>query len=267
MWNNEDEGDLVDEIVKVVTYETENENCCVRRMGYDCKIHGRGVATWFWFNGEPLYQCPACHCKQQYINYMGSKRIADMQKARLRKQGVAPEFYEATVNCFEPRSDSQGIAKQRVRELCEGKLNKVVLLGGNGVGKTHLACAAVKHLGGRRVTAYEVGLRIRATFGMKTKSEMNVLEELSWLPFLAIDELGRVKNNELSQDWLSYVVDKRHTQGLPLMICSNTHFRDDCKQGGCNECFEKLVGSDVLSRLQQNSSFVTIEGPDGRKCA
>ena len=201
--------------------------------------------------------CPECEKEREEQAAKQAKRA--VHERSLERRGVAREFFGATVANYVPRSEGQKEARSCVRNLCEGKLKKVVLLGGNGVGKTHLACAAVKWLGGKRVTAYELGLRIRATYSRAAQeTEQDVLDELARLPFLVIDELGRSKNSEAMKDWLSYIVDRRHSAGLPLMICSNAHMMTDCPKGGCDGCFEQLVGSDVLSRLQQDSQFVRI---------
>lgn len=210
--------------------------------------------------------CPVCEEEREAKAMAKTKQAA--QEKSYERRGVAREFWDATVANFVPRCDSQKAARVAVRSLCERKIRKVVLLGDNGVGKTHLACAAVKWLGGKRVTVYEVGLRLRSTYRTKGESEFEVLDELAKLPFLAIDELGRAKASDAMKDWFSYIVDKRHSARLPLMICANAHFRADCKKGGCDGCFEELVGSDVLSRLQQDSEIVVIrDAPDGRGVA
>ena len=222
----------------------------------NCPVHGlQTVMVAEGVSGE--VGCPVCDAEREAEAARRAKQAA--HERSLVKCGLLNEFFEATVSNYKPQNESEQVARSCVTSLCERTLQKVVLLGGNGVGKTHLACAAVKWLGGRRVTVYELSLAIRATYSRGAQeTELAVLDELSSLPFLAIDELGRSKNSDAVRDWISYIVDKRHSAGLPLMICGNAHMKIDCKAGGCDGCFENLVGGDVLSRLQQNGRIVSI---------
>ena len=222
----------------------------------NCPVHGlQTMMVAEGVSGEVT--CPVCDAEREAESARCAKQAA--HEKNLVKCGVLNEFFEATVANYKPQNESEKVARSCVTSLCERTLQKVVLLGGNGVGKTHLACAAVKWLGGKRVTVYELGLRIRATYSRGAEeTELAVLDELVRLPFLAIDELGRSKNSDAVKDWLSYVVDRRHSTGLPLMICGNAHLKVDCKAGGCDGCFENLVGGDVLSRLQQDGRIVSI---------
>ena len=69
---------------------------------------------------------------------------------------------------------------------------------------------------------------------------------LATIPFLCIDEVGRIKNTEAVQDWFSYILDKRHSEGLPFMLIGNLHFKKDCKDGGCPKCFENYFDNETL---------------------
>lgn len=223
-----------------------------------CPVHG--LQTVMVAEGaSDKASCPVCEEEREVEIAKRAKQAA--HERSLVKRGVSKEFFEATVANYKPQNESEKAARSCVGSLCEKSLQKVVLLGGNGVGKTHLACAAVKWLGGKRVTVYELSLAIRATYSRNAQeTELAVLDELSGLPFLALDELGRSKNSDAVKDWLSYIVDRRHSAGLPLMICGNAHMMKDCPLGGCDGCFENLVGGDVLSRLQQDGRIVSIKG-------
>lgn len=220
----------------------------------NCPVHG--VQEVMVSKGAKAI-CPECERKREA---QAAKQAEQAKREReLVKRGVPRGFFGATVLNYVPQSESQKAARSCVRKLCEGSLQEVVLLGSNGVGKTHLACAAVKKLGGKWLTVHRLVSRIHATYSRGAQeTEQDVLNELAGLPFLAIDELGRHKNSDTVKDWLSVIVDERHDTGLPTMICGNAHLEADCKAGGCDGCFENLVGCDVLSRLQQNSRIVSI---------
>ena len=96
------------------------------------------------------------------------------------------------------------------------------------------------------------------------KTELEIVQELASIPMLVIDEMGRSKGSEAELNWLSYILDKRHTRNLPFMLLTNTHLSRDCPKKGCDFCFERYVNNDVLSRLRQNSQIITIKAPDYR---
>lgn len=134
---------------------------------------------------------------------------------------------------------------------------------------TMLGEIAVKIMGGKIYTMYEIATRIRQSYlpGAK-ESELEILNELVEEPLLVIDEVGRLKMSEAVQDWFSYVLDKRHTYDKPYFIIGNLHFRNDCndkERGGCPKCFENYFDTDILSRLTQNSIVVEIIAKDNRR--
>ena len=115
---------------------------------------------------------------------------------------------------------------------------------------------------------YEITTMIRQSYSARAeKTELEITKELASLPMLVIDEMGRTKGSDAELNWLSYILDKRHTRRLPFMILSNTHLSRDCPKKGCDSCFERFVNNDVLSRLRQETKIITIKAPDyrGRK--
>lgn len=179
---------------------------------------------------------------------------------------IEREFYNAKFDDYKPQNETQQKALNVVKELVAKKTGKVILLGANGLGKSFLGAIAVKLLGGKMYTIFEISCLIREAYSsLAKKTELEILEELASVPMLCIDELGRSKSSEAERNWLSYVIDKRHTRGLPLIICGNVHLMKDCSAHGCPHCFEKFFGRDVLSRFKQNTRIVSMQGKDWRE--
>jgi len=181
---------------------------------------------------------------------------------------INSEFYNATFDDYKPFNDSQRQALDAVKELVEKKTGKVILLGGNGLGKTFLGTIAVKMLGGKIYTMFEISCLIRQAYSnLARKTELEILQELSTLPILCIDEIGRSKSSDTERNWLSYIIDNRHTRRLPTMILGNVHLMKHCTSHGCPYCFERFFGRDVLSRFKENTRLITLTGDDyrGRK--
>lgn len=241
-----------------------------------CEKHGlqKGFTT-IYLDGTKKFSCFVCK-KEQKKEYerkmeeLDNKVRADIERQKLHNHyaylNVEPEYYDCEFDDYVPKSTTQEKAKKAVMKMVEEKHGKVVLMGPNGIGKTMLASIATKKLDGRIYTMYEISTMIRQSYTVKAeRSELEIVKELASVPFLAIDELGRTKGSETELNWLSYILDKRHTRNLPFMLMTNGHFKSDCKEGGCSKCFENFIDNDILSRLRQDSTFVIITGPDERK--
>lgn len=213
-------------------------------------------------NERRLTGCPLCLEEQEKEEVREKKK---QDEKRYRKMNVEPEFFDKTFDDFVPKTESQNKALLAVKKMVSEKHGKIVLIGSNGVGKTMLASLAAKELGGKIYSMYEISAMIRQSYTIKAeRSELEIVNELASVPFLAIDELGRTKSSETEQNWLSYILDKRHTRKLPFMLMSNGHFKKFCKLGGCPRCFENFVDNDVLSRLHEDSTVIMIDAPDER---
>lgn len=229
-----------------------------------CEKHGAYEADCLVFpdGGFRETACPKClEIARKAEEAEKESKLREKWKA----QNIEPEFYGKSFDDFVPKTESQRLALEAVKRMVAEKHGKVVLLGANGVGKTMLASIACKELGGYIYSMYEISAMIRQSYTAKAvKSELEIVNELSSVPFLAIDELGRVKSTESVLDWLSAILDKRHTRNLPFMLMSNGHFRKFCKLGGCPKCFENMLDNDILSRLNQDGAIIAIEAPDAR---
>lgn len=229
-----------------------------------CGRHGEYEADCLVFS-DGTFKATACsRCAEIAERQEAAEKRASLEK-RWRAQNIEPEFFEKTFSDFTARTESQGRALEAVRGMVSARHGKVVLVGPNGVGKTMLASIACKELGGFIYSMYEISAMIRQSYTVKAeRSELEIVRELASVPFLAIDELGRSKSRETEQNWLSYILDKRHARRLPFMLMSNGHFKKFCKQGGCPRCFENFVDNDILSRLHEDSSVIVIDAPDER---
>jgi len=196
-------------------------------------------------------------------------KIAEIERRRLyalKSMNIEPSFYEVRLENFIADTTELEHNLARVRDLIEGRIQKAVMIGKNGTGKTHLACSALHVLGGRIMTMYEISTTIRASYTpMANKTELDIVDELARLPLLVIDEIGRTKGGDAEQNWLSYLIDKRHNRGLPLILISNKHTRKTCEVNGCADCLENYIGEDIMSRLTQGGALLKFSGEDYRK--
>ena len=222
----------------------------------------------------------AHYCEECIDKYdRKQKAIENKQKEKRKKEwlsaiGVKADYETATLGTYEAKTDSQKKALNACKLLKDGGIKKLILLGSNGVGKTHLASALVKLMNGKIITAYEMFALYRSCFSGQN-SEIELLHKFSTYPLLVIDEFGRTKGSEAEENFLSAILDARHSDGLPTMILSNLirkrdclHYQNNkeaCKTRNCKGCLEMWLTSDLISRLRENTEVIVIEGEDYRR--
>lgn len=209
--------------------------------------------------------CPECLAEKR--RRLSAVRDDEEERARLNRAcRIEPGFEAATLESYRAVTPAQKRALRAARRLIQGKIKALLLLGPNGTGKTHLAVSAVREMRGQVWSMYEITTRIRATYTPRaTETELDVVDRLTRVPLLGIDEIGRTRGSEAEANWLSYVIDKRYSRGLPLMVMSNNHQRSICPQGGCARCIENYLGADIASRLADGGLTVRLDGEDYRR--
>jgi DNA replication protein DnaC len=212
-------------------------------------------------------QCPKCFEEFMQKQEAENRKSEEMKRINnFRKMNIEPEFYEATLDNFNANTPDLKKAVEAIKKLLSGEIQQIIMVGRNGTGKTHLAVAAVKKLHGAIYSMYEIITRIRATYMPHAEeTELDVVDELARLPLLAIDELGRTGGSNSENNWLSYIIDKRHVRNLPTIIISNKHILKDCPVGGCRDCLENYISEDIMSRLIQRGLLLRFNGEDWRR--
>lgn len=245
-----------------------NPNFELKKVAYPCKVHGLVQCDAMVVNDVMQnVVCPLCEAEKE--NEVIRERENQQAKIKFeenkKQKNIEREYWNKNFDSFEVLSESQGKALEAVKKLVQEKHGKVILLGTNGCGKTMLGSIAVDMLGGKIYSMYEISCMIRQCYSSLAKrTELEIVDELASIPMLVIDEIGRTKGSDAELNWLSYILDKRHTRNLPFMLLTNTHLKKHCSKGGCERCFENFVDNDILSRLRQDSRVITVEAPDYR---
>ena len=221
------------------------------------------------------HYCEECVDKYERKQKAIENQIKENRKKEwLKSIGVKADYETATLGTYEAKTDSQKAALNACKLLKDGDIKKLILLGSNGMGQTHLASALVKLMNGKIITAYEMFALYRSCFSGQN-SEIELLHKFSNYPLLVIDEFGRTKGSEAEENFLSAILDARHSDGLPTMILSNLlrrrdclHYqnnKDACKTRNCKGCLEMWLTSDLISRLREDTEVIVIEGEDYRR--
>lgn len=237
----------------------EKEKTCVKHglLRVNVALYPDGTENW---------TCPLCEKEDEILIQEKAARLDREREIQSYKESnIELEYWDKTLDDYKPQTESQKKALESVKKMIEERSGKIILLGSNGVGKSMLGSCAVKELGGKILSMYEISTMIRQSYTNKAeRTELEIVQELASIPFLVIDELGRTKGSDAELNWLSYVLDKRHVRNKPFMLLSNTHLMSKCPNKGCSMCFENYLGTDILSRLRQNSRLINIDGPDFR---
>lgn len=230
-----------------------------------CDKHGEYEAQTIEILGKQFIQgCPECQkIEEEREDREKAERKAIERKNHYEKIGVDPEFIGKTLDDYIPETETEKDALQAARDLDEGKIKKLLLLGDNGTGKTHLADALVQKHNGIRITMFELSARIRAGYN-EGISEIEVLDDLLSHGIIVIDEIGRTKGSDAERNWMSYLTDKAHTHDIRLMYISNRKMARSLPADRRGEAFEFFIDNDVISRLRQNSRIVEVHGRDRR---
>ena len=239
---------------------------------FDCPAHGT-VHSRYWLRSDGTKQwdeCPMCAQKRQEEEERKREEANKVKRYEgYAKSRVKPKFYEMDFSSYKTSNESQEKALQLIIEIATGASNKsLLLLGGNGVGKSMLASIAVMFRGGAIYKMYEIIVRIKASYkNNSAESEMDILNELSKLPLLVIDEVGRSFGSESEKNWLSYIIDERYEDNLPTILISNLKLSRECTKAEQEQgvYLEHYLGKDSVSRLAECADIVTITGEDWRR--
>lgn len=223
--------------------------------------------------GSPPFLLPVCPaCSEKW-----DAEIAEREKAlqappppeneRLNLLGIRPRHYNCTIDSYIPRDQTESRAKAACKKMIESRHGIIVLIGNNGVGKSHLACAVARELGGHVYKMLELGMHVRRGYQQGSgTTEQKQLDSLIALPFLALDEIEKSKSTTAEGVWLSYVVDERNERYRPTMLLGNCHPRSIHKSQTdyCDGCFESHMSPDILDRIAETGMICYLTGESQR---
>jgi DNA replication protein DnaC len=238
-----------------------------------CPKHGEysGEVFCYSLGGKHLKvspTCPVCDRETEEKNRLEEERAAKQQTInRWRSMNIDEKYYESTFDNFDAYNDELRRHLEICRSFAEHPDGKLVMLGENGNGKTHLAVSVLKKLDGAIYTAYEIGLMLRQSYNNGDLNEWKIYNELCSVPILVIDEVEKIKDSEAKQNWMSYVIGKRYNRMLPLILIANCHTKADCRESKkpCPKCLEYHLENDVISRIIEDGIIIKFNTEDYRR--
>ena len=211
-----------------------------------------------WFQG---YEDKDNYGNPVHIGGLIQKLAGEAQ--RLKEQSnLGERFSNRTFGNFDPRRDKTAFDACRAyannERIFRAKKNSLLIFGGVGSGKTHLAAAVANAFIDRSIpvlfATYSTHLgEIREEFDHT--GQRKYLSMMKNTPVLVIDDLGKEKKSDWTQQILFDVVNYRYEHLLPIIITSNFN----------TDAFANYVGNAVWSRLYEMSGAVTTSGKDYRQ--
>lgn len=183
------------------------------------------------------------------------KEAEDRPKSLLSYAGVDKKYITCTFESFH--------GAERLKEDLSRMANNgvsVLLTGGTGSGKTHLAVAMLagylkNHADALFITLPDMLLEIRSAFSDKsTTTEKGLVELYSSRQFMVLDDLGAEKPSEFTVSALSLILDRRIRQEKQTVITTNLSM----------EAIEEYSSSRIASRISE-MEVIKVNMPDYRK--
>ncbi|ABM61422.1 ATP-binding protein [Halorhodospira halophila] len=238
-----------------------------------CPEHGHYSAIYTrlgdrWVGG----QCPHCLEAQRE-----RQRREDLERRRewrtramLRLAGIPARYQTATFDTFEAVTEQAG----RVRECCRRYTEtfperlqagtNLILSGGVGTGKTHLACAMARrvindHQRQAHYTSVSDAVRqVRRTYDRASEqSEQKVFDWLAGVPLLVLDEVGVQTGSEHERMVLFEVFNRRYSDMRPTVVISNLGYEE----------LTGTLGERVMDRLLEDGTALQFTWDSYRRQA
>src|ERR1700722_11359382 len=237
---------------------------------------------WKAVAGGPERGVTRCDCQ---LRARGDAMIA---AARIPKRYEHCELSNFTTDF--PGADgsaamAQISASRFVREYDPPEGKGLLLVGGIGTGKTHLAVGILKELITARSSAClfcdyrELLKQIQNSYNDSVKvTELQVLRPVFEAEVLVLDELGAVKPSEWVWDTVSLLLNTRYNDNRTTIITTN--FADEpaasvarslsvslspTRAATREETLGDRIGERMRSRLHEMCRIVKMEGPDFRQ--
>lgn len=242
-----------------------------------CAQHGEYVAVVVVRNGESNESsCPTCREERDRAARLAAME-AERKAAAIRRvesmldQAAIPlRFADKGFDTYRVESEPQRRAVEKARQYADQLPQRLrdggglILTGGKGTGKTHLAIAigsdAIERHGCSFLflTVSRLVGAIKETFGGKSgRSERDVYRELVDVDLLALDEVGVQNGTDFERDVLFEVINRRYENMKPTILLSNLPPAE----------IEAAIGERSMDRMRDGGTAIafTWDSYRGRK--
>jgi len=180
----------------------------------------------------PLMGCPRCRDEENIRNSVRMHET-DVTDERILSAGIPKKHLGCTLRGFVVDDDPQHeeakrIVRSKAMDFITEKIRSLVLLGGTGLGKTHLVASMLKGCAREGMSAlYTTERKIyreihESYLGRKDlPTEGQVIAKYSNADVLGIDEIGRASWTEHEAQILYEIIDNRDGDGKKTVMSGN----------------------------------------------
>ena len=253
---------------RLTVSESEHIAGMISKREAVCAQHGEYLAATFVHNGRQTETgCPECRearDRAARLERMESDRKAAVIRrieAMLEQAAIPPRFADKGFDNYTAEADLQRRAVAKARQYADQIPQRMrdggslILTGGKGTGKTHLAIAIGREAIERHgcsflfLTASRLIGAIKETFGKGSeRTERDVYRELAGVDLLAIDEIGVQNGTDFERDVLFEVINRRYENMKPTIILSNLAPVD----------IEAAIGERSMDRLRDGGMAIAF---------
>jgi len=182
---------------------------------------------------------------------------AEVESSRLVEYGLPANLTHANFDNFTPGNEDEAGFVKVVESFYAARRGFLILLGGYGTGKSHLAAAAFRRYGqGWFVSHNSLLVSLRHTY--RDKMAFDPIERGKNARLLVLDDVGLSGGGRDELPMLHEILNHRHCDKLPTVITSNLSY----------ECLIGLLGERMADRLRESTFRVlTFTGASHRKKA
>lgn len=230
-----------------------------------CDTHGAYTAKTIRFDGRPVITlgCPTCSAarkaeaeaekaEQDRRNEQAGKR--QRIEYLLGRCGIPPRFADKSFDNYTPANPAARVALTAARKYAEAfdsqsrQGRSLVLAGGPGTGKTHLAAAIGQHVIREFQGAVLFGTvsqalrRIKDTYRKDSEqTESDVLQTMTDCDLLILDEIGAQIGSEHEKQLMFEILNERYQGMRSTILISNLNATE----------LETFLGHRVMDRYRE----------------
>ena len=178
---------------------------------------------------------------------------------RYQKSGVPERYLNEALDTYKITNEMQATAAKAAKNFLYalkcGEFKSLVLIGNAGTGKTHLACAIIREVGGKYRTALDIVEEMRRAKSFTANdTEADIIKYYGHVPLLVIDEIGRGISATDEKYTLYQIINARYNTRKPTILISN-HKKAD---------FLSYIGVAAADRLVESAEIWELNGESYR---
>lgn len=188
------------------------------------------------------------------------QQAAQEKIERYQKSGVPERYFNESLDTYKIINEMQATAAKAATNFLHaakcGEFKSLVMIGNAGTGKTHLACAIIREVGGKYRLSDDIVEEMRRAKSFTSKdTEEEITAYYGHLSLLVIDEIGRGNDAALEKQTIYRILNARYNTRKPTVLISNYKKAD----------FLQYIGVAAADRLVESAEVWELNGESYRR--